>query len=66
MNNLEYIINNWQPLLLVLLGLLAGTIILHVSERIFNIFGPKIRRIIFRLLFYVIILIIMTKYLALW
>jgi len=53
-------------LLLVLLGLLAGTIILHVSERIFNIFGPKIRRIIFRLLFYVIILIIMTKYLALW
>ena len=62
----SYTLTNWQPLLLVLLGLIAGTIILNASERVFGIFGPRVKKIIFRTLFYMVLLSIMTKVLKLW
>jgi hypothetical protein len=61
-----YTLTNWQPLLLVLLGLIAGTIILNASERVFSIFGPRVKKIIIRTLFYIVLLSIMTKVLKLW
>ena len=62
----SYTLTNWQPLLLVLLGLIAGTIILNTSERVFSIFGPRVKKIIFRTLFYIVLLSTMTKVLKLW
>ena len=61
-----YTLTNWQPLLLVLLGLIAGTIILNASERVFSIFGPRVKKFIIRALFYIVLLSIMTKVLRLW
>jgi hypothetical protein len=62
----EYLITNWQPLLLVLSGLIAGTIILNIAEKMFNFFGPNIKKIIFRALFYIVLLSVITRVLNLW
>ena len=62
----DYLINNWQPLILVLLALIAGSIELIVSEKILNLFNPTLKKILLRVLFYVIFLSSITKLLDLW
>ncbi len=62
----DYLINNWQPLILVLLALIAGSIVLIVSEKILNLFNPTLKKILLRVLFYVIFLSSITKLLDLW
>ncbi len=62
----DYLINNWQPLILVLLALIAGSIVLIVSEKILNLFNPTFKKLLLRFLFYVIFLSSITKLLDLW
>tara|TARA_X000001036_G_scaffold359166_1_gene341797 strand:+ start:562 stop:756 length:195 start_codon:yes stop_codon:yes gene_type:complete len=62
----DYLLSNWQPLILVLFALVAGSIVLIVSEKIFSLFNPKIKKILFRMLFYIIFLSAITKMLELW
>ena len=62
----DYLINNWQPLILVLLALVAGSIVLVVSEKILNLFNPRFKKLLLRILFYIIFLSTITKLLELW
>jgi|TARA_B100001142_G_scaffold276950_1_gene286249 hypothetical protein len=62
----DYLLNNWQPLILVLLALIAGSIVLIISEKILNLFNPKLKKLLLRILFYIIFLSAVTKMLELW
>ena len=62
----DYLLNNWQPLILVLLALIAGSIVLIISEKILNLFNPKLKKLLLRTLFYIIFLSAITKMLELW
>jgi hypothetical protein len=62
----DYLLNNWQPLILVLLALIAGSIVLIISEKILNLFNPKLKKLLLRVLFYIIFLSAITKMLELW
>ena len=62
----DYLLNNWQPLILVLLALIAGSIVLIISEKILNLFNPKLKKVLLRILFYIIFLSAVTKMLELW
>ena len=62
----DYLLNNWQPLMLVLLALIAGSIVLIISEKILNLFNPKLKKLLLRILFYIIFLSAVTKMLELW
>ena len=62
----DYLLNNWQPLILVLLALIAGSIVLIISEKILNLFNPKVKKLLLRVLFYIIFLSAITKMLELW
>ena len=50
----DYLLSNWQPLILVLLALVAGSIVLVVSEKILNLFNPRFKKLLLRILFYII------------
>ena len=62
----DYLLNNWQPLILVLLALIAGSILLIISEKVLNLFNPKLKKFLLRILFYIIFLSAITKMLELW
>jgi hypothetical protein len=62
----DYLLNNWQPLILVLLALIAGSIVLIISEKILNLFNPKLKKLLLRILFYIIFLSAVTRMLELW
>jgi len=62
----DYLLSNWQPLILVLFALVAGSIVLIVSEKIFSLFNPKHKKVLLRILFYIIFLSAITKMLELW
>lgn len=62
----DYLINNWQPLILVLLAFIAGTIVLIVWEKFVKLLNPKLKKILFRLLFYVVFLSAISRILELW
>ena len=62
----DYLLNNWQPLILVLLALIAGSIVLIISEKILNLFNPKLKKLLLRILFYIIFLSAVNKMLELW
>ena len=62
----DYLINNWQPLILVLLAFIAGSIVLIVWEKFVKLLNPKLKKFLIRLLFYVVFLSAISRILELW